>query len=126
MTLKDMQDPEFRIRIVADVSCDIDGPIPSTLRASTIADPYYGYDFTTGKESDPFDLKNITVMSVDNLPGELPRDASEDFGKKLGSDVIPSLLGIYDPSVIQRATITEHGKLTSTFNYLQGFVEGKE
>lgn len=126
MTTKDIQDPEFRIRIIADVSCDIDGPIPSTLRTSSIADPFYGYDIKTGKESDPFDQKNITIMSVDNLPGELPRDSSEDFGKKLASEVIPALLGISDPSIIQRATITQNGKLGSDFIYLNDFLEGRE
>jgi saccharopine dehydrogenase (NAD+, L-lysine-forming) len=126
MTPEDMKHKGFRIKIIADISCDVDGPIPSTLRASTIADPFYGYDTKTGKESDPFGPQNITVMSVDNLPGELPRDASEDFGQRLVSDVIPALLGASDPKVIKRATITEKGKLTENFAYLQFFLEGKE
>jgi hypothetical protein len=126
LTREDMQHAGFRIKIIADVSCDIPGPIPSTLRASTIAEPFYGYDPRTGNESDAFDHKNITVMSVDNLPGELPRDASEDFGKKLISEVIPSILGIADPSVIERATIAKDGKLTEKFAYLQGFLDGAE
>jgi hypothetical protein len=121
-----MQHPDFRLKIIADVSCDTPGPIPSTLRASTIAEPFYGYNCKTGKESDPFDSESITIMSVDNLPGELPRDASEDFGSKLSSDVIPSILGVADPSIIQRASITEKGKLTAHFTYLQNFLEGKE
>jgi len=124
MTRSDMLQPGFRLRIIADVSCDIDGPIPSTLRASTIQDPFYGYNAITGLESKAFDLLNITVMSVDNLPGELPRDASGDFGEKLASDVIPSILGISDPSVIKRATIAEKGKLTPYFSYLQDFLDG--
>jgi alanine dehydrogenase len=126
MTPEETQHPDFRIKIIADVSCDTPGPIPATLRASTIADPFYGYNVKTGKESDPFDLQNITMMSVDNLPGELPRDASEDFGNQLASDVIPSILGVADPSIIQRASITEKGKLTECFTYLQDFLEGKE
>ncbi|HYW97198.1 MAG TPA: NAD(P)-dependent oxidoreductase, partial [Bacteroidales bacterium] len=60
MTREDMKRPDFRIRVVADVSCDIDGPIPSTLRASSIADPVYGYDPVGEKESAPFDPSNIT------------------------------------------------------------------
>ncbi len=125
MTRSDMQQSGFRLRIIADVSCDIDGPIPSTLRASTILDPFYGYSIATGLESDAFDLQNITVMSVDNLPGELPRDASGDFGEKLASDVIPSILGVSDPSIIKRATIAEKGKLSEHFAYLQDFLDGK-
>ena len=126
ITKEDIRDPGFRIKIIADVSCDIDGPIASTLRPSTIAEPFYGYSVETGKESSAFDQKSITVMSVDNLPGELPRDASEDFGSKLASDVIPSMLGFSDPSVIERATITKGGKLTEKFKYLKDFLDGKE
>jgi hypothetical protein len=126
MTPDDLKHPGFRMKIIADVSCDINGPIPTTIRTSTIADPFYGYEVATGKESDPFDQKNITVMSVDNLPGELPRDASEDFGKRLASDVIPSWLGHADRSIIQRATIAKEGRLTSNFEFLQDFLEGKE
>jgi saccharopine dehydrogenase (NAD+, L-lysine-forming) len=39
-TKEDMKKPEFRISIIADISCDLNGPIPSTLRVSTIADPF--------------------------------------------------------------------------------------
>ncbi len=48
MTREDMRRPDFRIRVIADVSCDINGPIPSTLRSSSIANPLYGYDPVTG------------------------------------------------------------------------------
>ncbi len=93
MTREDMKRPDFRIRVIADVSCDINGPIPSTIRASTISDPFFGYDPVAESESDAFGPGNITVMAVDNLPGELPRDASEDFGNKLIQEVIPYLIG---------------------------------
>ncbi len=75
MTPEDYRSPGFRIKVIADVSCDINGPIPSTLRASTIAEPFFGYNPQTEAEDDPFGEKNVTVMAVDNLPGELPRDA---------------------------------------------------
>ena len=125
LTQQDMQHPDFRLKIIADVSCDTDGPIASTIRTSTISEPFYGYNVITGKESAPFHKKNITVMSVDNLPGELPRDASEDFGTRLAAEVIPSWLGIADRSIIQRATITKEGRLTDNFFYLQDFLAGK-
>jgi saccharopine dehydrogenase (NAD+, L-lysine forming) len=125
LTADDLRDPDLRLRIIADVSCDVGGPIASTLRASTIAEPFFGYDPVTGNETEAFEKNCITVMSVDNLPGELPRDASEDFGNKLSSVIIPSLLGITDPGVIQRATITENGRLTEEFSYLKEFLEGR-
>ena len=126
MTPEDYRTTGFKIKVIADVSCDIGEPIPSTLRASTIEEPFYGYDPQTGRESDPFDLKNVTVMAVDNLPGELPRDASEDFGNMLMKRVMPALLGEDRDGIIERATIAENGRLTEHFSYLQDYVEGKE
>jgi uncharacterized membrane-anchored protein len=108
------------------VSCDIADPIPSTLRASTIADPFYGYNPNTQKESEAFDNNNITVMAVDNLPGELPRDASEDFSQVFLEEVIPSIIEEDDKEIIKRATICSNGKLTKEYEYLQDFLEGKE
>ena len=121
----DLQDPEIPIRVVADISCDIDGPIASTIRPSTIADPFYGYDPGTGQESeDPFAEQVITVMAVDNLPGELPRNASEDFGEALLNNVLPSILGDDTEGIVQRATITRNGELTELFGYLKNYLDG--
>lgn len=123
-TPEDAKDPSFRIDTIADISCDIDGPIPTTLRASTIAEPLYGYDPATGEETDPMDPNAVCVMAVDNLPGELPRDASEDFGKSLMERVIPALLGSDEEGVLERATIARDGELTERFAYLKDFVDG--
>ena len=71
----------WKISVVADVSCDIDGPVASTIRPSTIADPLYGYNPTLEKVVDFKNENTIGVMAVDNLPCELPKDASEEFGK---------------------------------------------
>lgn len=126
MTSSDMREPDFRITVIADISCDINGPIPSTIRASSIEQPFYGYFPWTEKETPPFDLRSITVMAVDNLPGELPRDASEDFGKMLTDRVIPALAGNDEESIIGRATIVENGVLTERFKYLQDYLEEKD
>lgn len=125
MMTTDMREPDFHIRVIADVSCDLNGPIPSTIRASTISEPFYGYDPMTESETPPFDLRSITVMAVDNLPGELPRDASEDFGTMLLKKVVPSLLEVDREGIIQRATILRAGELTSDFKYLRIYLEGK-
>lgn len=117
---------DFSIKVIADISCDIKIPIPSTLRASTIADPFYGYNPRSGMENDPWSKENITVMAVDNLPGELPRDASVDFGKALMDRVFPALFGKDHEKIIERATIVKNGKLTKRFWYLEGFLEGRE
>jgi saccharopine dehydrogenase (NAD+, L-lysine-forming) len=125
MTTTDMREPDFHIRVIADVSCDINGPIPSTIRSSTIADPFYGYDPMTESETPPFDLRSITVMAVDNLPGELPRDASEDFGDMLLEKVVPSLIEGDREGIIRRATIVRAGELGADFKYLVNYLEGR-
>ncbi len=114
------------ISLVADISCDIAGPIASTIRASSIADPFYGYDPATGKEVDPFAKGAVTVMAVDNLPGELPRDASADFGTALMKKVIPELMGERDTGMLDRATIAAAGNLTPSYRYLADYLAGRE
>lgn len=121
ITKEEIQDPEFKIEIIADISCDIGEPIASTLRASTIAEPFFGYDKKTGKEVSHLDKNAIGVMSVDNLPCELPRDASKDFGKVLMDKILPALLGHDPDAIIERATICEKGSLTKRYQYLKNY-----
>ena len=107
-TKEDMKRPDFRISVIADISCDINGPIPSTLRATTIADPFYAYNPHLDTEEPAFSRpSNITVMSIDNLPGELPRDASLDFGKMLMNSVLNDILTQTESPMIERATIVK-------------------
>ncbi|QMU62949.1 MAG: alanine dehydrogenase [Flavobacteriaceae bacterium] len=125
-TREDAQSKAFRITVVADISCDIDGPIASTFRASTIADPIYGYDPKTGTEVDFRNSNAMAVMAVDNLPCELPKDASEGFGSLFLEHVIPAFFNNDKEGILHRAKITEGGKLTERYRYLQGYVNGKE
>lgn len=125
VTQDDLRLPGIKTTVVADVSCDIAGPIGSTIRASKIADPVYGYDIQTGEECDPWNEGAIAVMAVDNLPCELPKDASEDFGNELIKHILPCLFGEDPDNVIGRASETDlNGKLTSHFAYLQDYVDG--
>jgi len=124
ITQADMQATDFAIKAIADVSCDLQIPIASSIKASTIAEPYYDYNPFTGKEENAFSSqKNITVMAVDNLPGSLPRDASEDFALALLNEVFPALFNKMDTEMIQNATIAKNGKLTERFAYLQDYVD---
>ena len=126
-TREDAKHPEFRIKYVADISCDIDGPVASTLRASTIADPIYGYNPETESEIDYKDEKAITVMAVDNLPCELPKDASEGFGEMFLEHVIPAFYNNDKDGILARSKMTTNtGKLTERYAYLQDYVDGKE
>ena len=125
-TRGDVKSPDFNIKVVADISCDVDGPVATTLRASTIADPIYGYDPKTETEIDYKNDNAIVVMAVDNLPCELPHDASEGFGEMFLQHVIPAFFNNDKDGVLERAKITENGKLTPRFSYLQDYVDGKE
>ncbi len=125
-TRADAKQPDFNIKYVADISCDVDGPVASTIRASTIAEPIYGYNPITETEVDYKDDNAIIVMAVDNLPCELPKDASEGFGEMFLENVIPAFFNNDKDGVLARAKMTENGKLTERFSYLQGYVDGKE
>jgi len=126
-TREDAKHSEFRIKYVADISCDIDGPVATTLRASTIADPIYGYNPETESEIDYKDKKAITVMAVDNLPCELPKDASEGFGEMFLEHVIPAFYNDDKDGILARSKMTTNtGKLTERYAYLQDYVDGKE
>ena len=121
-TQQDANSNKFKINLIADISCDINGPIASTIRASTIADPIYGYDPKTGKEVGFKEKGAITVMAVDNLPCELPKDASEGFGLMFMEYVIPAFFNGDKDGILERARMTKDGKLTARFNYLQDYV----
>lgn len=124
-TKADMRRPDFRIRVIADVTCDIAplSSIPSTLKASTIADPVFGYDPFTESECAPYQAHCIDVMSIDNLPNELPRDASTAFGSMFIHRILPEFFK-EKSAVLERATIAENGKLTPRYAYLQNYVDG--
>ena len=124
-TREDAKHPDFKIKVVADVSCDIDGPVASTIRPSTIADPIYGYDPLTEKETDFRNESAIAVMAVDNLPCELPRDASEGFGEAFIKNVIPAFFNGDKNGVLERARMTHDGQLTPRYAYLSDYVSGK-
>jgi alanine dehydrogenase len=120
-----LQANDCKIKVVGDISCDVDGPIACTLRASTIAEPFYGYLPNENKEVDVFHPAAIVVMAVDNLPCELPKDASEGFGEMFMEHVIPAFFNGDKDGILQRAKMTDKGKLTPRFSYLQDYVDEK-
>ena len=125
-TREDAKSKDFNIQFVADISCDIDGPVASTIRSSTIADPIYGYNPITKSEVNYKDKDAIVVMAVDNLPCELPKDASEGFGELFLEHVIPAFFDNDKEGILERAKMTENGKLTDRFSYLQAYVDGNQ
>jgi alanine dehydrogenase len=125
LTREMLQAHDCNIKIVADISCDVNGPIACTIKASTIAEPLFGYLPSENKEVDVFHPAAIVVMSVDNLPCELPKDSSEGFGEMFMKHVIPAFFNGDKDGILQRAKMTENGKLTERFRYLQEYVDGK-
>ncbi|MBT8261696.1 MAG: NAD(P)-dependent oxidoreductase [Bacteroidia bacterium] len=124
-TREDARDPDFKINLVADISCDIDGPVATTIRSSTIADPFYGYDPETETETSYNAPGAIMVMAVDNLPCELPRDASFGFGEMFLKWVIPAFFNGDKDGILHRAKMTtDFGTLTERYAYLHDYAEG--
>lgn len=122
-TAADMRLPSFNIQVIADVTCDIApvSSIPSTLRASTIDNPVFGFDPHTEAETKAFDLEGIDMMTIDNLPNELPRDASHAFGQQFIALIMPELKK-EKSTILDRATIARDGELTEHFRYLEEYV----
>jgi len=123
-TIPEMATQEFKIKVISDVTCDIApvSSIPSTLRASTIADPIFGFDPVTGKEASAHQDHIIDMMTVDNLPNELPRDASKAFGEMFTEHVLDELAK-EESALLTRSSIAVAGKLGPAFQYLDGYVE---
>lgn len=119
--LSDLKKPDFRMSVIADITCDLNGSVPTTIRSSTISQPFYGYNIKLDKEDLPFNKDTVCIMAVDNLPCELPRDASDDFGKDLSERVLPYLVEEDIDDVIERASICKNGKLTKGFEYLSDY-----
>ena len=124
-TRDEMLLPDFKIKIIADITCDIGGSIPSTKKASSISDPIYDYDPVSDSIQAPLSNDRfVTVMAIDNLPCELPRSASEEFGRDLIDRILKPLLEEDIDKIIERGTIAQNGKLTDAFQYLQEYVDG--
>ena len=123
-TREDAKSEYFNLQVVADISCDINGPVASTIRPSTIENPIYGYNPETESEDDFKKGGVIAVMAVDNLPCELPKDASEYFGNEFVNEILPFLIGEDPDRVLERATICKGGNLTSDFRYLKAYLNG--
>ncbi len=117
-----IQSPNFSVSVIADITCDLDGSIPTTRRASTILEPIYDVDRRTAEELPAFGKQNsISVMAIDNLPCELPRESSAEFARQLREWVIPELGKDISP-ILEKATIAREGDLTLEFMYLSDYV----
>ncbi len=121
---EDTKSPEFKIDTIADITCDVNGSIPTTKRSTTIEEPAFDYNPETGELEEAYSREgNITIMAVDNLPCELPRNASRDFGRHIIDNVFPHLFNGDKEGVLERGTIAKEGKLTERYAYLQEYAD---
>jgi saccharopine dehydrogenase (NAD+, L-lysine forming) len=122
----DVQVEDYRMNVIADITCDFEGSVPINIGSATIADPVYGVDRKTLEKVPPFQNTKdvIDVMAVDNLPNELPGDAATHFGLHLEKYVLAELLKGYQGDIIARATICHDGKLTPSYEYLSDYAYG--
>jgi saccharopine dehydrogenase (NAD+, L-lysine forming) len=119
---EEMKRSDFRIKVISDITCDVPGPLPSTIRESNIENPFYGYNSLLEKEVAPFGKATVDIQAVSNLPCELPVNASNEFGEQLIRHVLPYLLIDDKEDIIKLGTIAEGGKITPKFKYLEDFV----
>jgi alanine dehydrogenase len=115
-----------KLKVIGDISCDVNGSIEATVRATASDNPVYTYDVSLGRAIDGILGKGPTIMAVDNLPAELPKDASEFFSTAL-LPFIPALAAAdfevpFDrcelPAALRKAVIAYRGALTPNFSYL--------
>ena len=121
ITKSDFNLKDLKLKVVGDISCDIATAIASTIRPSTIQNPIYGYNYKTHEEDDFLKENTIAVMAVDNLPCELPRDSSKDFGDQLIKHLIP-FIADNNHFILKNSMICKNGSLTKNFSYLKDFV----
>ena len=111
----------FKIKVIADISCDVDGSVPITYQSTSITNPVIGWSISKQEPCEPYLADSIDIMAVGNLPNELPQDASEEFGEHLLQSVIPELFK-KESRMLLEATIAENGMLGSYYGYLADYV----
>ena len=118
--LKDMRDKKFNIKTIADISDDRNGSVPCNIGDSTIQNPVYGVDKKTFMITAPYLPNSVDVIAVNNLPNELPRDASRYFGEQIIKYILKDIIS-GGSEILDKATIAKKGKLTKHFAYMKGY-----
>ncbi len=121
---------DSRLRVIGDVSCDIDGSVEFTHKATEPDEPSFTYDARENSFVDGVEGEGITVMAVDNLPCELPRDASAAFSTALreyirilaNTDFSKPLEELGLPPELAGAIITHRGELAPEYRYLEDYL----
>ena len=119
-----------RLRVIGDISCDVEGAIEVTVKSTEPGVPVFVYDPETGEAKDGYEGRGPVIMAVDILPSELPRESSIDFSQALKA-YVPAIAKAdfsvpFDqldlPPEIKRAVILQQGQLTPNYRYLEQFL----
>jgi alpha-aminoadipic semialdehyde synthase len=119
-----------RLRVIGDISCDIEGAIEATVKSTEPGDPVFVYDPLDDSATDGVEGRGPVVMAVDILPAELPREASIDFSGVLVAYVPALARADYSvpferldlPPEIKRAVIAYQGELTPSYRYIADYL----
>lgn len=124
------KDGNWRLRVIGDITCDVEGAIECTLKSSNPHNPVYVYDPIDEKVTDGVKGNGPVIMAVDILPTELPHEASIFFSGIL-KGFVPSIAQAdfttdFDscglPPHIKRAVIVYKGELTPDYRYIEQFL----
>lgn len=119
-----------RLRVIGDISCDIEGAIEPTIKATNPDQPSFVWDPATDTAVDGVAGHGPVIMAVDNLPCELPRESSTSFGETLRPFILPLARCDFSadfeacdlPPELKRAVIVYHGRLTPDYKYLKEYI----
>jgi len=120
-----------RLKVIGDISCDIEGAVEITLKSTNPGNPVFVYNPLTGNIEDGYEGEGVVILAVDNLPCEFPKDSSIFFSKILKDFIPPMVSADYSksfeklslPSAIKKAVILYQGELTPDYKYLKKYIE---
>jgi alpha-aminoadipic semialdehyde synthase len=121
----------LNLQVIGDISCDIDGSIEITSRATKPDDAYYTYFAENDRFENGVQPLGVTVMAVDNLPCEFPRESSSEFSSVLrefidtiaGADFNHKAEALKLPFPIQKALILNRGHFSRDYRYMKDFLK---
>jgi len=128
------QKKPFRLKFIGDISCDVKGGIELTYKTTTRENPVFTYNPKMGTYVDGYKTDGLSLMAIDNLPSELPRDSSKMFSQAIREYIYQiAVHGVSDitnhaaiPKEVRKAVITQGGKLMSDYRYLEKWLKKKK
>lgn len=123
--------PKPKLRVIGDITCDVNGSIEITVKSTISKNPLYVYEPLTGRVLDGWEGQGPVILAVDKLPSEIPMEASRDFGKILMPfvpgmarlDFSLSFEELQLPWQFKNAVVAHKGRLTPRYDYLRSHLD---